>query len=366
MSQHIRGALGAVFLLMSTTVLGAERFDVSNAAAYESTHRSLISTLLRSISNESQRTNAMAQLRASTGEVALTQICSDCTRVANNLMDSAEYEPSVWLYEPQGPNSLGDADVLIAFPPVGEDREFPSVDAVSLDGRWLKLDGRMPPTVPVIVVRVNGRLSWARQVASANALLKQAGIQSLPALQSLQRQSQPMAAAGTGYWTTRLESIRLNDDEEPWISGDAEVYAVTSGVLPGNQAQVQIVDMPYLNDDGVTYSPRQIILDWQDYSFGVANIQLFEHDDGLNYRDLVAAIIAAIGGAGSLAGFPEITAVIEIANRILTAMPDSWLTNDDDYVDSLYTIEKTRGETNRAGAAGNAVVTYIPYELPPN
>ena len=44
-------------------------------------------------------------------------------------------------------------------------------------------------------------------------------------------------------------------------------------------------------------------------------------------------------------------------------MPSSWFSNDDDYVDSYYTLEKDRGYVNHVGAADDATVTLSPYQL---
>ena len=47
-------------------------------------------------------------------------------------------------------------------------------------------------------------------------------------------------------------------------------------------------------------------------------------------------------------------------------MPAGWFSNDDDYVDSFYTLEKGRTYTNLRGVSGNATVTLTPYYLQPN
>lgn len=333
----------------------AARFDIAHPAHYTDAHRALALELDAAIQAPAARDALLASLRQHQRALPLREVCNPCATEAKARGLDDDFEPEVWLYEPAAGKRGANSDLLIAYPPAGDDKRWRTVEALSVDGDWRTLDAHTAPDAPVLVVRVNGRFSMEKQLESANAMLRDAGLQSAPLPQG----------KASGHWTTRLESISLNDDEEPWISGAAEVYAVTSGVLPGNQPQIKIVDMPYLDYDKTTYYPRQIVLDWADYTYGVANIQLFEHDDNTNYRDLVTAIITGVGAAGSLAGYPVIQAIAEIANRIVAAMPDSWLTNDDDYVDSLYTVEKTVGETRR-GARGNALVRYIPYELPSN
>ena len=78
----------------------------------------------------------------------------------------------------------------------------------------------------------------------------------------------------------KLYRIRLNNDQEPWISGAAEMLAVVSGVQPDQaKATLTIVDLPYLDYDGTDYTPNQILIFWSQYRYGAATVQLFEHDD---------------------------------------------------------------------------------------
>lgn len=346
--------LGLVALTGFPGIVSAVALDVSDPGAYTAAHRTLAAALRDDLQARGRAAQVQSELTRHGREMPLRELCAPCDDTARAVGAADEYEPGVWLYQGGGPGERT-GDLLIAYPPAGDDKQWTRVEALTLDGRWVTLDARTPPSAHVLVVRVNGALSFERQIDKANAKLREAGLQTAVA----------PSTKGSGHWTTRLESIRLNDDEEPWISGAAEVYAITAGILPGNQAQVTIVDMPYLDHDGTTYYPRQVLLDWNQYSYGAANVLLYEHDDNTNYQTLVGLLIQAIGQGGSLAGYPAVQAIAEIAGRIVAAMPSGWFSNDDDYVDSIYTIEKTRGET-RHGAAGNAYVSYIPYELPSN
>lgn len=355
----------ALLVLGFGGVAHAASLDVSDRAAYTSAHRALATALRDELRAGRNEAAVVADLAQHGREMPLREICASCEATASRVGDA--YEPGVWLYQPAASASNARrAEPLIAFPPAGDDKAWTTVEALGSDGRWITLDAHKAPDVPVIVVRVNGRLSFEKQIAGANAMLRAAGLQRAG---STAGDAAPAAAngakAGSGHWTTRLDMIRLNDDEEPWVSGSAEVYAITAGILPGNQAQVTIVDMPYLDNDGHTYYPRQVLLDWNDYSYGAANVLLYEHDDNTNYQELVGLIIQAIGQAGTLAGYSQAGAIAEIAGRIVAAMPSGWFSNDDDYVDSIYTIQKYETAT-RWGAAGNAQVTYVPYELPLN
>jgi len=304
------------------------------------------------LSDLATRTAVLAELRQR-GPIALAEL------PALAGLDRAlggDAVPEVWLREPEGANDS--ADLVVAYAPAGNEPSWSDIPAYTLDGARVALDAHQPPRVPVLVIETHGRLAMRKGVAGANLALQRAGLQQLAA---------PVASvAATGRWTTRLDSIRLADDEEPWISGSAEIYAVASGVVGDNAPQVRIIELPYLDHDGTTYTPHQIILDWNDYAYQAANLQLFEHDDNTNYQELVTALVTAIGAVGSLAGYPAVQAVTEIANRVIAAMPASWFANDDDYVDSFYTLEKTLSYTNLLGAGHNATISLQPFFLAPN
>jgi hypothetical protein len=46
-------------------------------------------------------------------------------------------------------------------------------------------------------------------------------------------------------------------------------------------------------------------------------------------------------------------------------MPDSWFTNDDDYVDVFYTLFEGQNYTGYMGASGNAKITLSPLTINP-
>ncbi|HEU4732705.1 MAG TPA: DUF3103 family protein [Kofleriaceae bacterium] len=263
----------------------------------------------------------------------------------------ADRVPEVWLRAPEAASDS--SNLLVAYAPAGSRHSWTEIPAFLLGGAPVTLDPQRAPDVPVLVIETSGRLAMREGIDQANLALQRAGLQQAPS------KTGPLSA--TGFQTTKLDSIRLADDKEPWISGAAEIYAIVSGVIGSNDPQMQIVDMPYLDNDGTTYTPNQIVINWSNFAFQVANFQLFEHDSNTNYQDLITAIIAAVGAGGSLAGFPTIQAITEIANRIIAAIPSSVFTNDDDYVDSFYTIEEFKTYTGLAGAGRNATASFTPF-----
>ncbi|QDQ25091.1 DUF3103 family protein [Chitinimonas arctica] len=269
----------------------------------------------------------------------------------------------VRLYQPKqafAAAELSPADLsqtLVAFEPAGDDKQWKVVEAYDRNGRVHKLDAKTAPQFPVLVADIDGHEDLRAGLALANKTLAQQGMQ-------LKRP--PMAAAGAsaGYVdTAKLDRIRVGNDQEPWISGAAEVYAMVSGVQPDqSKAQIELVDMPYLDYDGQTYSPNQILIFWSNYRYAAANVQFFEHDDNTNYKDLVLAVTS---GVEKILGVfkPEFAVIATVANAIIQAMPAHWFSNDDDYMDSFYTLEKNRTYTDWAGVGGNVTMTLTPYKL---
>ena len=93
-----------------------------------------------------------------------------------------------------------------------------------------------------------------------------------------------------------------------------------------------------------------------------------EHDDGTNYKDLASALLEAATAIMRLIPDPAVQgyAIIpQITNGIISAMPDAWFTNDDDYVDVYYTLFEGRTYHDHMGAGGNAKTSFEPLEIAP-
>ena len=116
--------------------------------------------------------------------------------------------------------------------------------------------------------------------------------------------------------------------------------------------------MPYLDYDNTTYYPNQLIVHFDAYKYNLADFVMMEDDGDTNYRDLAIALASAlltIADAGSY---------IPLVDAILNAMPDSWWTDDPDYVDSWYTLSThTNGHFN--GARANGWMDLKPYWVEP-
>lgn len=248
------------------------------------------------------------------------------------------------------------ATIPVAFSPAGDEDEWTEIEAFDAAGNVITLDPEVQPEFPVLVAGIDAREDLRAGIAYMNEELTRRGL----------RAPDDLVRTAASTETSKLDYIRLNDDKEPWLSGAAEIYALVSGVdFDSAHVQLELVDMPYLDHDGTNYYPNQILIFWENYRFAAANVQLYEHDDSTNYQTLVQALVSAIEAVLSFTA-PQYSIIARIANEIIAAMPSGWFSNDDDYVDSFYTLEKGRTYTNQFGAAGNARITLTPYILQGN
>lgn len=162
------------------------------------------------------------------------------------------------------------------------------------------------------------------------------------------------AASPAGWWATKITAVEVNDDQEPWFKGAAEMFSLVTGFGQDGTARVDSVDMPYLDYDGTVYYPNQILVNWSNYKYNLADVVMMEDDDGTNYRALAQAITTA------LLTVTDQGTYIPLVNAVLSAIPDSWFTDDPDYVESWYTLaQNSSGRLN--GASGNGWMTVEPY-----
>jgi len=262
-------------------------------------------------------------------------------------------------YVPEGHSlaAINAHPLWVASLPRGNDRDWTTITAYDAQGRAHVLDAKRAPNFPVLIVDVDTRRAVQEGMALVNAGLKARGLQSPERIQ--------LSADGTqaSLDITRLDRIRLADDQEPWALGAAEVFAVVSGLQVGATAPEMVtVDMPYLDYDGTDYTPQQPLIIWGNYRFNAANVQLFEDDGDTNYQELLVALSNGVKAAlGAFA--PEYAVIADIAGAILKVMPTSWFANDIDYIDSYYLLQRGQAYQDRMGAANNAKVTLTPITL---
>ncbi|MEV1042859.1 DUF3103 family protein [Streptomyces sp. NPDC050204] len=204
---------------------------------------------------------------------------------------------------------------------------------------------------PVYLVDIDGAKAVAEGLKVIDKTLESKGL-GLPA---------PSAGAGlsaaSGIDTTRIDSVRLGDVEEPFFKGDAEIFTLVTGFGKDGKPRVDTVEMPYLNKEDTTYYPGQVLVNWSDYKYDMADAVMMEDDGDTDYQALakaIAAVLLTIADQG---------AYIPLVDALLNAIPTNWWTDDPDYVESWYTLARS-SSGQRNGAAGNGWMTVSPYHVP--
>ncbi|WP_055586343.1 DUF3103 family protein [Streptacidiphilus griseoplanus] len=235
-----------------------------------------------------------------------------------------------------------DAEPLVASASAGDDSA--TLTAYDSRGRTHTLDTHSIPSRPVYVVDIDGSRAVAAGMAVLHRAFAERGL-STPAATALDT---------AGWWATKVDAVEVYDDQEPWFKGDAEMFSLVTGFGLDGKARVDSVDMPYLNNDNTVYYPNQILVNWSNYKYNLADVVMMEDDGDTNYLSLAQALTTA------LLTIADQGTYIPLVNAVLNAMPASWWTDDPDYVESWYTL--AQGSTGRLnGASGNGWMTVEPY-----
>ena len=230
------------------------------------------------------------------------------------------------------------------------------------------------PAVPMLLIESDSSAAMRAGIAVMNETLRDRGVQSdrtSPAsLTALSNTAVPSGAKAEQL--TILKRIYLTKDHEPNIQGDADIFAIVSGVGPDGKAQIITKDMPWLDHDKRWYTPGMDLVNWTDYGTNYVNVQFFEEDGDVNFKDLAVAVTSAVGDLSVLISPTAPPALIaagvsKIASEIIKAMPTSWFKPPVKYIDSFYVIERggNYGTDERplVGARGEAHMVLTPYEV---
>jgi hypothetical protein len=239
----------------------------------------------------------------------------------------------------------GEAPLVAAVP---TDDAVTEVTAYDRAGGRLLLDAVRVPSRPVLVVDVDTDRALAAGLNLMRTELAARGID-----RAVPPRTAGLTASG-GYWATKVDAVRLSNDEEPWIKGAAEIYDVVAGFGLDGKVKVDLVQMPYLDYDGTTYYPNQLLVHFSAYKYNLADVVMMEDDGDTNYSSLVKAI------ADALLVIVDGGAYTPLVNAILDAIPTSWYTDDPDFVDAWYTLSTT-SSGRKYGAAANGWMDVTPY-----
>lgn len=256
---------------------------------------------------------------------------------------------------------------LVTFIPKGDEKSWQSIQAFDTQGQIHHLDLFETPEQPVLVVDVDTKVDLYAGIKKLNQALAKKGLAPEP-LKSGSKHHRRLAedtstsSSNKGYKFTKLERIYVLDDKEPWIKGKAEFYALVSGIhVQKDKPLISAVDMPYLTQHEQEYRPNQMVVAWGQHRFNAANIMLYEQDGNFNYKKIINHLVEATATLADMAGYQDISSIINIGNAILQAMPNDWYEDSDDFVDAFYMIERNKTYSNYPGAANNVTASFLPF-----
>ncbi|WP_299004254.1 DUF3103 family protein [uncultured Shewanella sp.] len=245
-----------------------------------------------------------------------------------------------------------------------------NIAAFDIDGGMTYLDAYRMPTQPVLIIELNKEKSVKAGLKAMNAVFEQFDDQVEPSLVK-PFVNQPLSELIKPLSMTVIKNIEVNKIKESWFSGPAEVYAIITGVNAASgelTPKIEIVDLPYLNKSQKEYTPNQIIVQWDNYRWQAVDILLMEADDNVNYKALATALLDVTTQV--LQFIPEVGAqtvavITRLTNAVIEAMPETLMTNEDDFVDVFYTILEGESYNEYHGASHNAKMTLEPLIIQP-
>ncbi|MGE7138628.1 DUF3103 family protein [Luteibacter sp. NPDC031894] len=232
---------------------------------------------------------------------------------------------------------------LVAYDPAGAEHRYPANAA---------------PAVPMLMVGSKNREATGAGIRLMNETMRRGGVQSVSPLMTAR-------SASAVEEVTVLTDIYLTDDHEPNTAGDADVFAVVSGVNREGKVELVNVDMPYLDHDKQWYTPGQDLVTWRSFAGNYVNIQLFEDDGDTDWQKIAVTIINTVGDLSLIIapGDPLTGALSKIAAKVIEAMPGKIWQNSVDYIDSFYLVDRRSHYTQKNPNIGARKQARIGLEL---
>ncbi|MUJ37149.1 DUF3103 domain-containing protein [Aliivibrio fischeri] len=363
-----------IFCLM-TPAMAAAQDDVSKRALAQELSRAFpqLENNLKSTINQYQMSALLSDLSSQTKPQPQVRTFMAAMTTANKTEIQArgleKYTDELLELRLADPSMLArwqaGQSPLFAFEPEGAESEWQYIEAYDIDGNLHYLDVYDVPERPVLVVDTNNREELKAGLELMRDEFK--ALQSSEPSEKVKPAPYAMlraAAEPTEINTTILKKIQLKDDHEPWISGKAEIYAIVSGVSPErDEPTIDVIEMPYLDYAEQSYPANQIMIFWDRYRWGAADIILMEQDDKTDYKQLAQTILKA--ASDFLATIPDKEAqayliIPQMTSAIIALLPDDLFVNDDDFVDVFYTIMKDTEYTEHSGAGNNVTADFAP------
>ncbi len=232
-------------------------------------------------------------------------------------------------------------DLLWVELPLGDDKELKAIVAHDRSGNQIELDPANPPARPTLVIASQESplpIDNTNLVAATDDLLM-------------------------------LDKIHIADIQEPWVRGDAEVYAIVAYLDREGKGSTAVVPLNGVTKANTTYDLRKIIHYWPRNFYKLVDISIYEHDTHHNFQELTIALLDAAGKITSVAlpGYGSIAALVsDLLINIIKALPKEWFEDADDHLDTFNTVERSIAQESRYGVAHNVLIELRRYQAERN
>ncbi|MBE3010598.1 DUF3103 family protein [Microbispora sp. NEAU-D428] len=286
-----------------------------------------------------------ADLAALLGSVPGARDLADYARNANSdilKLKGLQAEESLLQIriDPKQVKRISAGQTLVMATPSGDEKAVRTVVAFDSKGHSQELDAFKAPKRPVLIVGLDEQKSAKLAQRFVRQRLTEAGVAGTD--RPAEDDSQQTKALGTTRPVTHILSIVNRNDHEPWYKGGPEIYAWVAGAGTDGKARVDQVEMPYIQQEGVFYQPRQNLIEWSNFSWTSLDVVFMEHDDS---ADLSALARAVVEGALVISGNSQ---YVPVADKIIAALPSDWTKDTDDWVE-LVMEKDAAGGHYRAG-----------------
>lgn len=247
---------------------------------------------------------------------------------------------------------------VVIFLPEEDESEVETLEGYNEKGEKVLLDAKVPPTTSVLTIGYReDDLSTRSRVETVGQNLAETLLDT-PAANEL------------GFvGAQKLDQITLQNVHEPWYKGAAEVYMVISYLDKDGKGATSLIELPTVDKAKKTYQVNKVFHSWNRNRFQIVDIAFFEHDSNYNYRDLGQVFLKAATSVTTMLLDPSGTAltvvelVSQLSGRVIDALPDSVWTDDDDFIDSINTVEKFQASKVYGSSKGDVEAHISFYEL---
>ncbi len=251
------------------------------------------------------------------------------------------------------------SDVLVTY---FHDQKKDSIEAFDESGQVVWLDKQQQPAYNVVILEPNDKFYHRAQQLLTRTQQKSAFFSGKHAPKSTSTFSDSSISSFDEETTdvTVLDSIKINEFDEPWWLGNNRVFAVVTGINFADQEPYsEVVEMPYMHKKGKLYQPKHFFIFWHKVKFGVANVTFFQHSSLKDFRELSQIIDSVFSQVKNWPNEIELAfKVVRIGLQITKLLPNSWFEGKSRFLDAFYGIEAGQNYSDYLGAAENVQVSF--------